>query len=141
MNPSDRTKEALLKRTEDLCNAIYDDRTTSPSGGTGCLSTILSTIQPHPTSSYSNIPSLPPATDYYTSAQKELTVRAQTASLIKTTQDISALIRDLQELWLFGGLDTLREEGREGEGARVGQVAALIEELIKRGGEGVKKEG
>lgn len=32
---------------------------------------------------------------------------------IKTTQDIATLIRSLQELWLFGGLDTLQNPADE----------------------------
>ncbi|OAK97225.1 hypothetical protein IQ06DRAFT_41999 [Phaeosphaeriaceae sp. SRC1lsM3a] len=109
MNPSERTKEALLARTETLCNAIFDERNPDPWGGEGYLSTILRTVRPADTSEFSNIPKISEAKDYYTSAQKELTVREQSAGLIKTTQDLSTLIRDLQELWLFGGLDTLSD--------------------------------
>jgi hypothetical protein len=49
---------------------------------------------------------------------------------IKTTQDLSTLIRDLQELWLFGGLDTLSDPA-DAEAARnkALQVAGMIEGL------------
>lgn len=91
------------------------------------------------------------ARDYYTSAQKELTIKEQSAGLIKTTQDLSTLIRDLQELWLFGGLDTLQEGGEEEERRereKAGKVAGMIEELARgkrvgggSEGGGVKEEG
>jgi hypothetical protein len=103
MNPADRTKEALLgklrlllyrrslsankppqpARTETLCNAIYDERSNDPWGGDGYLSTILRTVKPADTSEYSTIPKISEAKDFYTSAQKELTVREQTAGLVR----------------------------------------------------------
>ncbi|KAH7065860.1 hypothetical protein BKA63DRAFT_166361 [Paraphoma chrysanthemicola] len=141
MNPSERTKEALLARTENLCNAIYDERTRDPWGGDGYLSTILRTVRMEETSAYSEYQKMNEARDYYTSAQKELTIKEQSAGLIKTTQDLSTLIRDLQELWLFGGLDTLQEGGEEEERRereKAAKVAGIIEELArgKRVGEG-----
>lgn len=53
---------------------------------------------------------------------------------IKTAQDLSTLIRDLQELWLFGGLDTLSGE-RDGEEAKkkAVEVAEMMEGLARRG--------
>ncbi|KAF2026938.1 hypothetical protein EK21DRAFT_73169 [Setomelanomma holmii] len=140
MNPSDRTKEALLARTESLCNAIYDERSRDPWGGDGYLSTILRTVRMEESSEYSDYKALNDARDYYTSAQKELTIREQTAGLIKTTQDLSTLIRDLQELWLFGGLDTL-EDKKDEEVVRekAGKVAEMIEVLAK-GKAGAGKE-
>jgi hypothetical protein len=100
MNPADRTKETLLgpypfptphphptnsrtARTEALCNAIYDERNTDPWGGDGYLSTILRTVKPQDTSDFSTVPHLDEAKDYYTSAQKELTVKEQTAGLVR----------------------------------------------------------
>lgn len=129
------------ERTNDLCTQIYTPHPTPQNPS--YLSTILSTLKPYPSSTHSNIPSLPPSTDYYTSAQKELTVREQTAGLIKTTQDISGLIRELQELWLFGGLDTLREEQGGDEGVQ--GVVEVIEEVGRgrvgmKEGDGGKKE-
>ncbi|KAL5119331.1 hypothetical protein ACEQ8H_002818 [Pleosporales sp. CAS-2024a] len=130
MNPAERTKEALLARTEKLCNAIYDERNADPWGGDGFLSTILRTVKPAETSEYATIPKLSEAKDYYTSAQKELTVREQSAALIHTTQDLSTLIRDLQELWLFGGLDTLADKADEdATTAKALRVAEMIERL------------
>jgi hypothetical protein len=70
-------------RTETLCNAIYDERSADPWGGDGYLSTILRTVKPADTSDHSTIPKLSEARDFYTSAQKELTVREQTAGLVR----------------------------------------------------------
>lgn len=80
------------------------------------------------------------AYDYATSAYKELVIKEQAAGLIKTAQDISTLIRDLQELWLFGGLDTLSDPADE-EASRVKAIAVaeMIEVLAKK--EVVKVEG
>ncbi|OAL48483.1 hypothetical protein IQ07DRAFT_571210 [Pyrenochaeta sp. DS3sAY3a] len=136
MNPSERNKEALLAKTEQLCNAIVDNRNQDPWGGDGYLSTILRAIKMEDSSDYAphGHTRLESAYDYTTSASKELLIREQTAGLIKTAQDISTLIRDLQELWLFGGLDTLSNPADE-EASRIKAfaVAEMIEALAKRG--------
>ncbi|KAF3033891.1 hypothetical protein E8E12_003810 [Didymella heteroderae] len=130
MDPSKRTKEALLARAEALCDAItprQDERDMT--AGDGYLSTILKAVK---------MDGAPPSTmnaanDYATSAAKELTIREQTAGLIKTTQDIAALIRDLQELWLFGGLDTLQNPAdEETQGKKLEEVAGMIETLAQQ---------
>jgi hypothetical protein len=90
MNPSDRTKEALqltpilLARSELLCAAIHDDTTNAKnsSGGTSYLSKILHAVKLEDTSAYAAVPTLGPANDYYTSAQRELTIREQSAGLV-----------------------------------------------------------
>jgi len=59
------------------------------------------------------------------------------------------LIRDLQELWLFGSLDTLANAtDQEVDRAKALEVARLVERLAKRKpasykvpGEGSQKEG
>ena len=117
--------------------------------GDGYLSTILKAVK---------MDGAPPstmnaATDYATSAAKELTIREQTAGLvsymlglsrmanyhvdhgrqIKTTQDIATLIRDLQELWLFGGLDTLQNPADEDtQRKKAEEVAGVIEMLAQQ---------
>ena len=98
-------------------------RSSDPWGGTGYLSTILratrlSEHSPYADSTSSDV--LPGAFDYASSAHRELLIREQTAGLIKTTQELSGLVRELQELWLFGGLETVRgEEGEVEERRRV----------------------
>lgn len=53
---------------------------------------------------------------------------------VKTTQDLTTLIRDLQELWLFGGLDTLSDPAdEEADRAKAVEVARMIEVLAKSG--------
>lgn len=52
---------------------------------------------------------------------------------IKTTQDIATLIRDLQELWLFGGLDTLQNPAdEEAQRKKAEEVASMIEILAQQ---------
>jgi hypothetical protein len=55
------------------------------------------------------------------------------ARQIKTTQDIATLIRDLQELWLFGGLDTLQNPAdEEAHRKKAEEVAGVIEVLAQQ---------
>ncbi|KAJ4983311.1 hypothetical protein SVAN01_11192 [Stagonosporopsis vannaccii] len=129
MDPSKRTKEALLARAEALCDAITPSNDDpDPAAGDGYLSTILKAVK---------MDGAPPSTmnaanDYATSAAKELTIREQTAGLIKTTQDIASLIRELQELWLFGGLDTLQNPAdEEAQRKKADEVAGIIEALAQ----------
>lgn len=81
-------------------------------------------------SAYSNVPRLEGVHDYATTAQREGRIQEQTSGLIKTTQDISTLIRDLQELWLFGGLDTLGED-KDGEEEREREKVRLVAEMVE----------
>ena len=65
---------------------------------------------------------------------------ADISNQIKTAQDISTLIRDLQELWLFGGLDTLADPAdEEATRAKALAVAEMIETLAKQGPPDVQK--
>jgi hypothetical protein len=54
-----------------------------PWGGDGYLSTILRTVKPAVSSEYSATTKLSEAKDYFASAQKELTVREQSAGLVR----------------------------------------------------------
>ena len=131
-------------RTEQLCNAIADNRNADPWGGDGYLSTILRAVKMEESSDYapSGQERLNGAYDYATSAQKELVVKEQAAGLIKTAQDISTLIRDLQELWLFGGLDTLTDPADEAANrTKALAVAGMIEALAKKQPVADEKEG
>lgn len=50
---------------------------------------------------------------------------------VTTTQNMSMFIRDLQELWLFGGLETLADKkDAEVERQKALEVAGLVEELV-----------
>ncbi|KAJ8108362.1 hypothetical protein OPT61_g8227 [Boeremia exigua] len=121
---------ACFSRAEALCDAITPSNDDpDPAAGDGYLSTILKVVK---------MDGAPPSTmnaanDYATSAAKELTIREQTAGLIKTTQDIATLIRDLQELWLFGGLDTLQNPAdEEAQKKKADEVAGIIEVLAQQ---------
>ncbi|EOA85564.1 uncharacterized protein SETTUDRAFT_170115 [Exserohilum turcica Et28A] len=93
-------------------------------------------------SSVHNKTEFEPALDFSTSAHKELLIKEQTAALIKTAQDISTLIRDLQELWLFGGLDTLADPSdEEANRKKALAVAQMIESLAKQAPAGAPQNG
>ncbi|KAJ4318869.1 hypothetical protein N0V94_004199 [Neodidymelliopsis sp. IMI 364377] len=54
----------------------------------------------------------------------------------------ATLIRDLQELWLFGGLDTLTNPAdEEANRAKAFQVAETIEVLSQQKPDGSQKNG
>ncbi|KAH7346948.1 hypothetical protein BKA66DRAFT_447774 [Pyrenochaeta sp. MPI-SDFR-AT-0127] len=135
MNPSERTQEALLAKAEQLCSSITDIRNPDPWGGNGYLSTIVRTVKMEDTTDYGPDGPLKidGAHDYATSAHRELLIKEQTAGLIKTAQDISTFIRDLQELWLFGGLDTLSDPAdEEANRTKALAIAEMIETLAKQ---------
>lgn len=107
-------------------------RNPDPWGGNGYFSTILRATKMQDASSYSAVEQLDPAYDYATSAGKELLIREQKEALIKTAQDISTLIRDLKELWQFGGLDTLSDpQAEEASRAKAFKVAEMVEGLAR----------
>lgn len=99
MNPSDRTKESLLNKTENLCNAIIDIRNPDPWGGSGYLSTILRLAKLADASAYSNVEALEPGIDYATSAGRELGIREQAAGVVCVDfSDVCGLF-DLDWFW------------------------------------------
>ncbi|RMZ67831.1 Mediator complex subunit Med22 [Pyrenophora seminiperda CCB06] len=122
-----------------------DNRKNDPWGGNGYLSTILRAVKMHDATEYSadeTKTEFPPALDYATSAQRELLIREQSAALIKTAQDIATLVRDLQELWLFGGLDTLSDPAdEETNRIKARAVAEMIEALAKQSPAGAQQNG
>lgn len=64
---------------------------------------------------------------------RRVDIYADNGLQIKTTQDIATLIRDLQELWLFGGLDTLQNPADEDTQKRKAEeVAGMIEMLAQQ---------
>ncbi|KAF2106925.1 hypothetical protein BDV96DRAFT_472167, partial [Lophiotrema nucula] len=73
-----------------------------------------------------------PEKDYATIAQKELTIKTQQGALIQSVQDLSSLIKELKDLWLFGSLDTITDPADEHANKEQAlRVAALIEKLAK----------
>ena len=84
--------------------------------------------------------------DFSQSAQKELAIKEGAVAIITAAQKMTMLIRDLQELWLFGGLDTLADaKDEEVERRKVGEVARLVEGLVGKmpvdGGKDGEKDG
>lgn len=79
-------------------------------------------------------------TDYNTTSYNALHMKDETAALIRAAEDLLSLTRQMQELWLFGQLDTLGksavEEKTEADARR---VAELIQTLVRR--EEVKEGG
>ncbi|KAF2677910.1 hypothetical protein K458DRAFT_423597 [Lentithecium fluviatile CBS 122367] len=68
--------------------------------------------------------------DYSRTAFKELSIKEDAMALVTTAQNTSMLIRDLQELWLFGSLDTLTDPAdEEADKAKTLEIARLIETL------------
>ena len=52
---------------------------------------------------------------------------------IKNAQDLSTMIRELQELWLFGSLDTLTDPADSAKDKEKAlQISQLIETLAKK---------
>ncbi|KAF2638495.1 hypothetical protein P280DRAFT_471090 [Massarina eburnea CBS 473.64] len=71
--------------------------------------------------------------DYSRTAQKELLIKEDAMAIVTTAQNTAILIRDLQELWLFGSLDTLADPAdEEVDNAKALEVAGLIEKLAKQ---------
>ncbi|KAL5420020.1 hypothetical protein PMIN06_007841 [Paraphaeosphaeria minitans] len=69
--------------------------------------------------------------DYSQSAQKELAIKEGAMAIVTAAQNMSMFIRDLQELWLFGGLETLADEkDAEVERLKALEVAGLVEGLV-----------
>ncbi|KAF1935341.1 hypothetical protein EJ02DRAFT_460475 [Clathrospora elynae] len=145
MNSSERTKDALLAKVNTLCTSIIDPKHSDPWGGNGYLSTILRTVKMNDANEHvadEQYSEFEPGLDYATSAQRELVIREQTAGLIKTAQEISTLVRDLQELWLFGGLDTLSNPAdEEANRKKALAVAEMIEGLAKQKPSASKENG
>ncbi|KAF1968441.1 hypothetical protein BU23DRAFT_572343 [Bimuria novae-zelandiae CBS 107.79] len=75
--------------------------------------------------------------DFSQSAQKELAIKEGALAIVTAAQNTTVLVRDLQELWLFGGLDTLKgPRDVEGEREKVAEVAGAVETLVKGRGDG-----
>ncbi|KAF1961670.1 hypothetical protein CC80DRAFT_401151 [Byssothecium circinans] len=74
-----------------------------------------------------------PDSDYSRTAQKELLIKEDAMAIVTTAQNTAMLIRDLQELWLFGSLDTLADPADEAlDTAKALELASLIEKLARQ---------
>ncbi|KAF2714633.1 hypothetical protein K504DRAFT_7175 [Pleomassaria siparia CBS 279.74] len=109
MDPKNRNAAALTKRVNDITGAMVKH-----------YGNILTTAKAD-----QNV-------DYSTTAQRELAIKEDTTAFIRNAQDLSTLIRELQELWLFGGLDTLTDPAdEEANKAKALSIAAMVEVLTK----------
>ncbi|KAK7551230.1 mediator complex, subunit Med22 [Phyllosticta citricarpa] len=77
----------------------------------------------------------PDAKDFNTTASKKFQMEVETAALIRATEDILTLTRQMQELWLFGQLNTVDKDGKAKEISQVEEdaraIAAAVEQLAK----------
>ncbi|KAF2651567.1 hypothetical protein K491DRAFT_719683 [Lophiostoma macrostomum CBS 122681] len=123
MDPSKRNAEALTRRLDTTCDELMRNHAH-----------IISHA------------AIKEQTDYASTAQNELAITQGSMDLIKNAQDLSTLIRNLQELWLFGALDTLTDPADEAKDKdKALEIARLIEALARKGlsgqGEGGVQNG
>ncbi|KAF2154816.1 hypothetical protein K461DRAFT_275976 [Myriangium duriaei CBS 260.36] len=68
--------------------------------------------------------------DRNTTALHEFQSQVETAGLIRATEDVLSLIRQMQELWLYGQLNTLEvSDAQERVDAQAAEVANLLQKL------------
>ncbi|KAF2477609.1 uncharacterized protein BDR25DRAFT_2443 [Lindgomyces ingoldianus] len=115
MDPTKHNAAALHARVDKICNALI-----------GHFANVAGAVKEDDPKTKED----PKENDYSSTAQKELTINEEIASFIRAGQDLSVLIRELQEVWLFGGLDTLIHEAHTDE-AKAFRIATLMEELAK----------
>jgi hypothetical protein len=74
-------------------------------------------------------PSHPTVTN---TATEQLRMDVESTALIRAAEEVMVLTRELKDLWLFGGLDTLRsgERGKEEEGME--GDARVVYEFMKK---------
>ncbi|KAF2085219.1 hypothetical protein K490DRAFT_67870 [Saccharata proteae CBS 121410] len=72
----------------------------------------------------------PNSTDLRSTANMQFQMAVESAALIKGAEDTLTLIREMQEMLLFGQLDTLERSGMTQMTDDVEAVAVLIEELV-----------
>ncbi|KAK0659609.1 hypothetical protein DIS24_g3942 [Lasiodiplodia hormozganensis] len=77
----------------------------------------------------------PDSKDYNTTANKKWQMEVETAALIRATEDILTLTRQMQELWLFGNLNTLDANDKQNVERMEQDVKAIIAAI-----EGLAKE-
>ncbi|KAI5362447.1 Putative mediator of RNA polymerase II transcription subunit 22 [Septoria linicola] len=75
----------------------------------------------------------PKTTDRGVSAVTQYQIRAETAALIRATEEVQTLIRQMQEMWLFGQLNTLGQSQIQKEtDASVKEVKELMRQLTEK---------
>ncbi|KAM3416751.1 hypothetical protein BST61_g8343 [Cercospora zeina] len=82
------------------------------------------------------------STDRGVSAATQYQLQAETAALIRGAEEVQTLIRQVQEMWLFGQLNTLGEskiQQETDESARA--VAGLLKEVTEKRFGGASESG
>ncbi|KAK5174524.1 uncharacterized protein LTR77_001604 [Saxophila tyrrhenica] len=76
-------------------------------------------------------------TDRNTTAITQYRMQVETAAIVRAAEDLQVLIRQMQEMWLFGQLDTLGgREAQKGADEKAREVAELLKEVVGRQEEG-----
>ncbi|GAB7360286.1 hypothetical protein MBLNU230_g8044t1 [Neophaeotheca triangularis] len=71
-------------------------------------------------------------TDRNTTATIQYQMQVETTGLIRAAEDLQDLIRQLQEMWLFGHLDTKSDEKlQQATGEKVKEVTELLQQLAR----------
>ncbi|GAB7339760.1 hypothetical protein MBLNU457_6319t1 [Dothideomycetes sp. NU457] len=79
--------------------------------------------------------------DRQTTALHQYQMQIETAGLIRASEDILSMTRQMQELWLFGQLKTLETDHGAAKGDDDAKaVAALLAQLTEADSNGVKAE-
>ena len=88
-----------------------------------------------------------PAHSYVDIATEQFQVDVETQALIRAAEEIMILTRSMKEMWLFGGLNTVKEGGQQDDGVDEEEVKQVREGLnkwlqqkIERMSDEIKKE-
>ncbi|PNS15258.1 hypothetical protein CAC42_8259 [Sphaceloma murrayae] len=69
-------------------------------------------------------------TDRNTTALHEYQMQVETTGLVRAAEEVLALTRQMQELWLFGQLNTLEvNDTQDKVDAKASEVASLLQQL------------
>lgn len=67
-------------------------------------------------------------------AQTELTIKQHAEAMTRAVQDLMGVCRELQQLWLFGYLDTLADESEKVRSEKLLGLVELCQDLAKKAG-------
>ncbi|OAL38597.1 hypothetical protein AYO20_02247 [Fonsecaea nubica] len=113
----------LIKRLENILAVALDDtaaQSAAASAGTA------------------NAPAPPSLTD---TAVQQFQLDVESTAIVRAAEEIIMLTRTMKEIWLFGGLDTLKDdhEGQDVNGQDKAAIRLKMEEDVKVVEEGFKK--
>ena len=70
-------------------------------------------------------------TSHTTAAYEQFQIDVESTALVTAAEEVMVLTRSLKDIWLFGGLDTLRTEDSDAGGARPEDVKAVADYIQK----------